>query len=309
MTARVLIVGNGFLGASLGADLAAHGYRVTLGARRRQVHAQPWIALDATDRQACARAVAAVQPDVVILAHGPSDITWCESHAREAMDGHVAAARNLCLEARAGFKVLISTDNVFPGTEDIYDESAATAPANAYGRAKRAAERVVRDMDPSALVLRASLVYGWEDPARAAWLDFFTLCALRFTQGQPVPAPVDHWNTPLLVDDLALVTRLLVARRRQGVLHVAGPDRVSRLAWARSNAAVLGCDPALVQPTARANSRYACRPANACLRSRYLGQLPELAGVSLAGVVEGARRLRAAAPSWFSPRARGFEHA
>lgn len=306
---RALILGSGFIGRSLGRELDAHGCSVTLASRQGRAGGAPWLPLDVTDRGAYARVLAAVQPDVVVLVHGPSDITWCEDHEEEAVRAHVASAHHLCQEASGCYKVLISTDNIFSGTEERYDETCTPEPANAYGRAKATAERVLLHQDPDALILRLSLVYGWEDPESTKWLNFFALSVSRLLRGERVRAPADHWNTPVLVDDAALVGRLLMTHRRRGVYHLGGPDRVSRVEWARENARVFGCDPRLVEPTSKAESRYACRPTNACLESERLGQLAELADVSIAGIVAGAERLKATMPTSFQNHRGASTHA
>ncbi|MFY0576680.1 sugar nucleotide-binding protein [Cystobacter fuscus] len=141
-----------------------------------------------------------------------------------AMATHAGIAARLCQEAPSVRKVLISTDNVFDGQDTSYDESQTPNPANAYGRAKLAAEHVLLSADPSALVVRTSLVYGYEPqgPGRG-WRNFFMVVAEAVRAGQPVQAPVDHWNTPILVDDAAAVLARLIPGSQAGLLHRRDP--------------------------------------------------------------------------------------
>ncbi|EPX56496.1 dTDP-4-dehydrorhamnose reductase [Cystobacter fuscus DSM 2262] len=291
---HVLIIGSGFIGQRLGRALRDAGLEVTLSSRHWPpgLGQEPWRCLDATRPGAIAEAVGATGAHAVVLVHGPSDITGCESAPEAAMATHAGIAARLCQEAPSVRKVLISTDNVFDGQDTSYDESRSPNPANAYGRAKLAAEHVLLSADPGALVVRTSLVYGYEPqgPGRG-WRNFFMVVAEAVRAGQPVQAPVDHWNTPILVDDAAAVLARLIPGRQAGLLHLAGPDRASRFEWGQLIARSLGQDPGLVRPVERAAGRYSCRPTNACLRSLRLHQLPELSGLSISGLAAGAARL------------------
>lgn len=291
-----MVVGSGYLGGRIGARLTALGGRAVLCSRRRPTARSSagteWRELDVRDSRSCADAVGHIGPDAVVVVHGPSDITWCERHAEETMAVHGAGAANLAAAAGGRPILLISTDNVFAGTRPSYGESDEVAPANAYGRAKLAGERTLLDTG-TALVLRVSLVYGWDPDGHRP--NYFTTCVRGLRGGRPVEAPVDHWNTPVLVDDVAAWSGALLHARRTGVLHLGGPDRLSRHEWAGRIARGLGLGEAPIRAVAKAGTAYACRPDNACLHSERAASLPELSGLRPVDVDEGTRRLAASA--------------
>ncbi|MFC5941232.1 sugar nucleotide-binding protein [Micromonospora harpali] len=288
---RTLIVGSGFVGRAVADRLARAGERPVLASRRPPPHAAaPWTPLDVTDPASCARALDDTAAEQVVLVHGPSDVTWCDRHPAEAMAGHETAARNMLAAAGDRRLVLISTDNVFDGSRPDCAEATPTAPPNAYGRAKLAAEQVFAG-HAAATVLRVSLVYGWEPADSAKWLNFFAACAHRLLAGEPVAVPHDQWTTPVLVDDVAAVTAAVLTARDVPLLHLGGPDRISRADWALLIAAELGVAPGLVVAEPRAAGRYAGRPENTCLTSTLLSRLPATAGVPVRGVREAARLL------------------
>ncbi|MFF4579748.1 SDR family oxidoreductase [Streptomyces sp. NPDC001389] len=291
-----LVVGSGFVGRAVAARLTTRGDTAVLASRRPPAQRSgPWVRLDATDAAACARVVEEVRPDRLVLVHGPSDVTWCETDPERAAELHTAAAANLTAAAPGRRTVLISTDNVFDGTSPANDESAATAPANAYGRAKRAAERIVSQASDTT-VLRVSLVYGWEPADSATWLNFFAACAHRLRGGEQVEAPEDQWTTPVLVDDVAAVTAAALAPGTPGLLHLGGPDRVSRAAWAEAVADGLGVPRSRVVRVPKAHGRYASRPAYTCLTSTLLDDFLRRHGLRVRGVADGIRVLLEAAP-------------
>jgi dTDP-4-dehydrorhamnose reductase len=291
-----MVVGSGYLGGRIGARMAELGGRAVLCSRRRptarSAAGTEWRPLDVRDPRSCADAVRSVGPDAVVVVHGPSDITWCERHAEETMAVHGTGASNLAAAAAGLPILLVSTDNVFTGSRHSYGESDGVAPANAYGRAKLAGERTLLDTG-TALVLRVSLVYGWDPDGHRP--NYFTTCVRGLRDGRPVEAPVDHWNTPVLVDDVAAWSGALLHAGRTGVLHLGGPDRLSRHEWAGRIAKGLGLGDGPIRAVSKAGTAYACRPDNACLHSERAGSLPELAGMAPVDVDEGTRRLAAAA--------------
>ncbi|MET9676316.1 sugar nucleotide-binding protein [Streptomyces sp. NPDC006482] len=300
----VLVVGSGFVGTEIARRLAAGNRPVTLASRGRPTadpgaYGARWTALDATDPAACARVVATVAPRAVVLVHGPSDVTWCESHPEEAAAAHAAATANFAAVPGLDRVVMISTDNVFDGASPHNVETTPVSPANAYGTAKRQAERLLLDRAASpATVLRVSLVYGHEPAGHEKWLNFFSACAHRLARGEPVEAPDDQWTTPVLVDDVAAVTSTLL--RHPGalppLLHLGGPERVSRAEWARVIADALGAPRGLVTAVPRASGRYASRPENTCLSSTLLGSVPGMTETPLHDVRSAAEALAALFP-------------
>ena len=293
---RTLIVGSGFVGRAVATRLAAAGDDPVLASRHPLTDPPaPWVALDAADAESCARVVGQVRPDRLVLVHGPSDVTWCEANPERAAELHTAAAANLTAAAPGCRTVLISTDNVFDGSSPANDENAPTAPANAYGRAKLQAERII-GQTPGATVLRVSLIYGWEPAETEKWLNFFSACAHSLRRGEPVQAPDDQWTTPVLVEDVAAVTAAVLAGGAPPLLHLGGPDRISRAAWAEAVADGLGVPRALVVRVPKAAGRYASRPTNTCLTSDRMDGFLTAHGVRVRGIAEGVRTLLGAAP-------------
>ncbi|MEZ5166639.1 MAG: sugar nucleotide-binding protein [Acidimicrobiales bacterium] len=122
--------------------------------------------------------------------------------------------------------VHLSSDIVFAGTSDRpYTEDDPPSPVNAYGRAKAHAEHAVLDADPTAAVVRTSLLWG--DPP-----DGGPQVALALDRAATFYT--DEIRAPLRVDRLAHACRELAGRPDiRGVLHVAGADAVDRCTFAR----------------------------------------------------------------------------
>lgn len=191
---------------------------------------------DVRDPEALARACADAAPDVVIhTAYRQSDPDASAINA----DG----ARNVASAARAvGARLVhLSSDVVFPGDGDRpLREEDPVRPVTAYGETKAAAERLVAAADPTALLVRTSLILGGpgHDPSPHERL------ALAAARGeQDIAFFTDEVRSPIQVDDLAHALLALAATSTRGVLHLGGADAVSRHQLAELVVTASGLDP------------------------------------------------------------------
>ncbi|MFN2588229.1 MAG: NAD(P)-dependent oxidoreductase [Actinomycetota bacterium] len=290
---RVLVVGTGLLGDAITAEMRRAGTLVATCSRHAPAgHDSSWKPLDVTDAAACRRLCDEVRPTAVVLAHGPSSIEWCTANPAAAMAAHLTAAASI-VAATDAWLLLLSTDNVFPGAREAYAEDDDTCPANAYGRAKLAAEHVVSARG-NALVHRISLVYGWKRAgARETFFDR-TIRTLR--RGDILSAPYDQWTTPVVVADVADAVSRLIHEKPTGTLHLGGPDRVDRVTWARAIAETFCLPPTNVVAVPASETQYADRPTNSCLRSRRAQSIRALDGFAARGIRTAARDLRREEP-------------
>jgi len=165
----------------------------------------------------------------------------------------VSGTRNVAeAAAAAGARLIhLSTDVVFAGRPRPYTEADPPDATLEYGRWKAEAEVALWQACPAALAIRTSLLYGTELPA-------------------PIQADVEHavagrsrtkfftdeYRCPAHAADVAAAIVALADRRdvEGGVLHVAGPESVSRADLARAFAVWMGHDPARVPTSSLAES-------------------------------------------------------
>lgn len=278
--ARVVMVGAGMLGRPLAAALRRQGVDVLSVARAEAPgsHLRADLGTPA-GRALLAGALADRPPDRVVLAHGPSDVSLIERAEPAAAEVHAGTAR-----LAAGYPVLlVSTDNVFPGTAGRCRVGDPVRPANAYGRVKRAAERAL----PAATVVRVSLVYG----GSTGRLDYVRRCLAEAATSRTVAAPVDQRLTPVYVEDAVdVLVALVLAPARAATLHLAGPTELSRYELARLAYRAAGADPGLVRPVRRAETEWACRPAFSSLAGSDLpGPVPRDPAAGVAALLAGSR--------------------
>ncbi len=170
--------------------------------------------VDVRDAAAVHRTVAQFRPAVVI--HTVAQMTGDQMPAVNA-DG----ARNVASAAgRVGARLIhLSSDVIFDGEHAPYDEHAAPHPITPYAESKTRAERAVINECPSTVIVRTSLIYGF-DP-----LDPRT----RQTLGGEMPRLfTDEYRCPIFIADLADALLELAQNDFIGVINLAGAQRLNR---------------------------------------------------------------------------------
>jgi dTDP-4-dehydrorhamnose reductase len=216
--------------------------------------------VDLRDRGALTRAINAFRPDAVIhTAYRQNDP---DLHAVTVLGAVEAAAASALLNAR---HIHLSSDMVFAGTADEYDEIDMPDPIVPYGVAKAVAEAAVAQAHPEASIVRTSLIYSMpsDTPGRHDQI------ALDAAAGRNAMSFfTDEWRCPVLVNELVAALLTLVAHDHRGPLHLVGAEPISRYDFARAIVAARGGDPDRIVGGRLADSPTP-RPARLILRSSY----------------------------------------
>jgi dTDP-4-dehydrorhamnose reductase len=133
---------------------------------------------------------------------------------------HIAEAAEAC-RARL---VHVSSDVVFRGSMSRYTEHDRPNPITEYGQYKTDAEQVVASICPGAVIVRTSLLLGGRE------LSSHEIAVYEAIEARsPMTFFTDEIRCPVLVGDLAAALAELADRTDiAGVLHLAGPDAMSR---------------------------------------------------------------------------------
>ena len=237
-----MIGGSGYLGLRLVQQAQQAGHRVTATfyASAPPANGAVWHRLDIRRRTDVTALAADNRPDVIVnAAYRQGD--W-ETTADGAM--HVA-------QAAAGISaglVHVSTDVVFSGRADSYDEASTPEPVTPYGAAKAAAETAVKGISRSAVIARTSLILGDGDSKHERLVHELAAgprAGVLYT---------DEVRCPVHVTDLASALLEMAAARHTGIRHVTGGDALSRWDIGQLIAARDNLDPAALRPGQRAGS-------------------------------------------------------
>jgi dTDP-4-dehydrorhamnose reductase len=225
--------------------------------------------IDLADHAALRKCVMSCRPTHVVHLGAVTSVTEAHAHTQQAERVNVGATEALVdaateLGARL---VLSSTDMVFDGRSAPYRETDRPSPLSHYGRTKVAAERAVLGRDRT-LVIRLALMYGWPVTRRATTFGA-QMAGLR--SGQRLRLFADEVRTPLWVADAARSIIELARREREGLIHVGGPERMSRYDMVLRWALLLGLDNQGVEAVSRTSALPGePRPADLSLDSTML---------------------------------------
>jgi dTDP-4-dehydrorhamnose reductase len=165
------------------------------------------------------------RPQAAVILLGETKIDRCAEAPQATAEINVAGVGRVAKElAEAGIApFFVSSDAVFDGSRSYWTEDDAPHPILTYGRQKLEAERAVMSVRRPWAVVRLPKLLS---PMVEDWVDALS------RPGSMDCAP-DQFFTPMLAADAAASIVALVDHGAHGLFHIAGPERLSRLALLR----------------------------------------------------------------------------
>jgi dTDP-4-dehydrorhamnose reductase len=238
---RWLVTGaSGQLGGYLLRHLRDPGEEVVAwsGSVCGEVCGVPLRVVDLTDADALATAFRDARPQAVIHAAALARVDECirdPKRARRVNTDATAHLAELAGDTGARF-VYVSTDLVFDGECAPYRESDPPQPLSVYGHTKADGETAALAV-PRTVVARVSLLFG---PTLTGRPGFFDGLIASLRAGRQVTMFADEWRTPLAMPAAAAALVEIARSDVTGILHIGGPDRLSRLEMGQCIADHLG---------------------------------------------------------------------
>lgn len=238
--------------------------------------------LDITDAASIAAALDRLLPWAVINTAGFVRVPEAEHQPEDCFRINTTGAELLAAAcARRGIPfVTFSSDLVFDGQLGRpYLEPDPTSPACVYGESKAAAEDRVLALDPTALIVRTSALFGpWDK------FNFLHHTMASLQRGEEVHASDNSLVSPTYVPDLVHATLDLLLDGESGIWHLANLGSISWHELAREIAGRTGLSPKKIRDSggARADNTLGTskgqllRPLGAALDDfvRYAEALP-----------------------------------
>ena len=291
---RVMIIGGaGLLGRSIAQVLRDETeWEVVLATRSYLVDALGYERWDSNSRSEWKRIVFnnRWKPDVIVNTAALTNVDRCESDREEAWKtnvGLVEIITEMCRKIDARL-IQISSDYVFDGEAGPYTENDRPCPINYYGKTKLAAENVCLRSGVDCTIVRTMWLYGIAGEGKMTFTDWV---AESLKNGETISVVSDEIGNPTFVDDVSYGVLKIIERGVRGVVNIAGPERMSRLEWAKTICQVYGLDPGdhLREITTEQLERKAERPLNSGLVTTKVASLMEFKGMS---VFNGTSTLR-----------------
>ncbi len=237
------------------------------------------VRLDIRQRDTVLALVRDVRPDVIVHA-ATSDQTEAMAETNRIAAEHITEAA-AAVDARL---IALSTDLVFDGTSPPYGEDDPPTPVIPYGRVKAQNEATFLTYLRS-LVVRTSLVYDFDRENRQlSWM----LDAIE--RGEPVTLFVDEYRNAIWVWNLAEALLEIAAGDVTGILHIAGPEAITRLKLGQVLLRVMGFNPAEVVTPVLAAEVAPHRPQKPLLR---IDKARQILKTPLLSLDETAQRAKA----------------
>lgn len=241
----------------LGAFLLEEARRLSLDVvawtgRTHGTHAgYPLVPVDLGDAAKTEAAFAATRPEAVLHAAALSAIADCHRRPELAHRLNVQATQRLVdLAAATGARLLyISTDLVFDGARGNYREADEPRPLSIYAKTKREGEKAVLQQ-PRNLAVRVGWLVG---PKRLGAPRFFDDVVSKVNAGRRVSLFTDEWRSPLGLPNAAAALWDLLRCDAKGILHLGGPDRLSRYDMGLKLARHLGANAKVIEPARQAD--------------------------------------------------------
>ncbi len=285
---KVLLTGaSGFLGKKIMMMFPELGFEVLGTSASKDENISK---MDVTNRKEVLGLISDFKPDVVVHAAAVINVDWCEQNRDEAFRINVDGARNVAEACRdVGAKmVLVSTDYVFDGKKNgKYKEDDERNPVGVYGWTKAEAEKVVEQILDDYLIVRASVLYGFNDSRDRETYVTYVLRMLK--SGEEVFGFTDQYNNPAFIDDVVQALAKLIKLDEGGIFHVTGPENISRFEFARKIVKVFGFDEKLVKKGTWESSEHKAPRAKRLDES--IERL-ESRGIKMSGIEEGLKKMK-----------------
>lgn len=217
---------------------------------------------DLTDEEFLKRVIGKSEPDLIINLAAVTDVELCENQPELARRVNVGIPQKLAAYAPDAKLIQLSTDYVFDGEGGAYTPDSTPAPLSVYGKTKLESETVALKSSRT-LVVRASGTFDW-----LTTRNLFSYIAARLAEKEKVDALSDAFYSPIWADDLARGIVGLLKQKAAGLVHFAGPARMTRYDFALALADEFGFDKTLIKKVDQRHFNWkARRPTDSSLNS------------------------------------------
>ena len=224
MRQSLVIGASGFVGEHLVAALKFVGQVPVSTYRKTPIPSATF--LDITQQAEVQNLLESTNPEIVFLPAALTNVDFCEIHFDEAYEINVRGVQNVIHAANTTRSKLIyfSSDYIFDGRAGPYDEEATANPITQYGRHKLSAEHYIALFAKDYLIVRTTVVYGWERQGK----NFVLRLIESLKEHNIVKVPMDQIGSPTYANNLAQIVVELSTSNLNGVINITGPDCISR---------------------------------------------------------------------------------
>lgn len=271
---KVLIIGaSGFLGSELHKIFRSDKNYETYGTYSK-TEVDNFEHLDITDLKSINNVFSKIQPDIVIVTAALTNVEYCEINREETYKINILGVENIarvCKKYKCRV-VYISTEYVFDGIDGPYDESDKENSINYYGETKLLAERIIQNEISNYLIIRTTVVYGWNLDSK----NFIMQLIKNLNENTTMKVPMDQISSPTYCSNLTEMIKECCDKDIKGILNLVGSDVIDRYNFALKAAEILELNKELIKPiSTKELGQIAQRPLNAGLKTEKAFEILE----------------------------------
>lgn len=216
-----------------------------------------------------------VNPDLIIHTAAITDILSCQNNPDLAKKIHVDSTYELAKLKSAAAFYYVSTDSVFDGTKDNYNENDETNPLNVYAATKLSGERAAIDAGLSQVVILRTNIYGVHVPVRNSLVEW---AFKEWQKGNSVSGFTDVCFNAVHTWQLAALLKFLFDNRIfHPILNIGSSEIISKFEFLKRLSVSLRFASSLVMPSLSSNVKTTIpRPANTSLDTTLLSSFYKL---------------------------------
>ncbi|MCX7748369.1 MAG: SDR family oxidoreductase [Clostridia bacterium] len=266
---RILITGgSGFIGKAF-LQTFAHQFETHISCHSKHIFTEGIYAhkLDIRNENAVNTLLSKIKPHYVLHMAAMSNFNECALNPTSAWETNVQGTKNIAMASQhcKARLVYISTDLVFKGDRENSREHDMPLPQSVYGKTKLEGERAVENICSDYLIARIANVFGkgWEGKKT-----FTDGIIEELKKQKEVSLFQDEYRTPIYAKNLCELLYEVTLSQVQGVLHLGGPERLSRYELGLKLAQCFGFDPTLIIPVSVKDFKFSDpRPLDCSLDS------------------------------------------
>ena len=218
-------------------------------------------------------------PNVVInLCAIYKNLDYCEENKELVMKTNGLPLKHISKLSNENFSHLfhISSDYVFDGEKGDYVETDLTNSINYFGKTKIEGEKNIKENTDKFCIIRTSMVYG--NSSTKETLPDWILNHLDSEEKLELIS--DQLMTPTFLDNLCNMIIELIEKQFTGIIHLAGPEKMSRYDFAKKLIQIIGKDshnliPISMKKFDKNNLRPKDSSLNTNLAMKILDEKPE----------------------------------
>jgi len=258
-TKKILITGSsGFLGKKLFEKLSKQ-FNI-YGTYASLQKSGDFIYLDITNKESLYEIIKKINPQIILHTAALSDADFCEQNREQAYNVNVKGTQNLieiCKENKIKL-IFFSTDYVYGGDCPPYSEDSQKKPINYYGETKLECERLIKENLGDYLILRPTILYGFNDEEDK---ETFVLTVLKnLREGKEIFVDDYIIKYPLIIDDVTDAVKIFIEKDATGDFNLGTEQGFTRYKWAIEIAEIFGLDKSLIK--AKKSENTATKPHN-----------------------------------------------